>query len=130
MPEPGTFYWNELMTRDARRAMDFYKKTLGWNFTSMPMGEENGGDYHVATLNDKMIGGVMDISAPVYNGVPENWFSYIAVDDLDKRLALLKAEGGKVEREPWDVPGVGRIAIVTIPGGAMQGWMVPAVQPL
>ena len=64
----------------------------------------------------------------MFEGVPESWFAYIAVDDLDKRLKKLKDAGGKVIREPWDVPGVGRIAIVCDAGGAAQGWMVPAQQ--
>ncbi|SHF62065.1 hypothetical protein SAMN02745157_2565 [Kaistia soli DSM 19436] len=120
----GTFYWNELMTRDAARAMDFYTRTLGWSFNSMPMGEM--GDYHVAMMGETMVGGIMEMSGPMFEGVPDHWFSYIEVDDLDKRLALLTAEGGTVTQPPFEVPGVGMIAIVTIPGGAMQGWMVPA----
>ncbi|MCX5513809.1 VOC family protein [Kaistia algarum] len=123
MAEPGTFYWNELMTRDAARAKDFYAKTLGWTFDSMPMGE--AGDYHIAKVGDTMVGGIMELSGAQFEGVPDNWFSYIAVDDLDQRLALLKENGGMVIREPFDVPGVGRIAIIAIPGGAAQGWMVP-----
>jgi hypothetical protein len=123
MAEPGTFYWNELMTRDAARAKDFYAKTLGWSFDSMPMAEF--GDYHIAKVGDTMVGGIMELSGAQFEGVPDNWFSYIAVDDLDQRLALLKENGGMVIREPFDVPGVGRIAIIAIPGGAAQGWMVP-----
>ncbi len=122
----GTFYWNELMTRDAARAQDFYAKTLGWTFDSMPMGEF--GDYHVAMLGETMVAGIMQIGGPEFEGVPDSWFSYIEVDDLDARLALLTTEGGTVVRPPFDVPMVGRIAIVAIPGGAMQGWMVPERQ--
>ncbi len=44
----------------------------------------------------------------------------------DAKLKKVKDAGGKVIREPWDVPGVGKIAIVSDPLGAMQGWMVPA----
>jgi predicted enzyme related to lactoylglutathione lyase len=29
MANHGTFYWNELMTRDAEKAKDFYASTLG-----------------------------------------------------------------------------------------------------
>ena len=29
-------------------------------------------------------------------------------------------------REPFDVPGTGRIAILKEPGGAAIGWMTPA----
>lgn len=129
MTDHGTFFWNELMTRDAARAMDFYAKTLGWSYDTMPMGED--GDYHVAKIGDKMVGGIFPMTpGPMFDGIPENWFSYIAVDDLDKRLALLKAEGGTVMREPWDIPGVGRMAIIAIPGGAAQGWIVPSPSPM
>ena len=52
-----------------------------------------------------------------------------AVDDVDKRLEALKQAGGKIHREPFDVPGVGRIAMIEVPGGAAQGWMTPAEAP-
>jgi predicted enzyme related to lactoylglutathione lyase len=38
--------------------------------------------------------------------------SYLAVDDIDARLIKAKAAGATVMREPFDVPGVGRIAIL------------------
>ncbi|MBN9000204.1 MAG: VOC family protein [Rhizobiales bacterium] len=126
MTESGTFYWNELMTRDPDGAKAFYAKTLGWTFSDMPMGDD--GTYRVASVGDTMVAGIMDITAPQFDGVPDAWFSYVAVDDLDKRLALLKDNGGTVLREPFEVAGVGRIAIIAIPGGAAQGWMVPAPQ--
>jgi predicted enzyme related to lactoylglutathione lyase len=125
MAEHGTFYWNELMTRDAERAKNFYTKTLGWSFSDMPMGEGLG-TYHVAMLGSKPVAGIMTMPpGPMFEGLPEHWFAYIAVDDLDARLGLLKAEGGHVIREPFIVPTVGRIAIVADNGGAAQGWMVP-----
>ncbi len=68
--------------------------TLGWTYSSMPMGEM--GDYHVVMLGDTMVGGIMQIGGPDFENVPDNWFSYLEVDDLDKRLALLAAEGGTV----------------------------------
>jgi hypothetical protein len=123
MAENGHFYWNELMTRDAAKAKAFYGKTLGWTFDDMDMGP--GGTYHVAKMGDAMIGGIMTMSSDMA-GIPEHWFAYIAVDDLDGALKKLKANGGTVHREPFDVPGVGRIAIVADPGGAALGWMTPA----
>ncbi len=55
--------------------------------------------------------------------MPEHWFTYIAVDDVDSRVAKVEAAGGMVIRPPFDVPGVGRIAIVKDKGGAVCGWM-------
>lgn len=124
MAIPGTFYWNELLTRDAARAMDFYAKTLGWTYKSTPMGDM--GDYHIILNGDTMVGGIMPIGGPMFENIPDHWFSYIAVDDLAWRLASLETHGGTIVREPVDVENVGRIAIVSIPGAGTQGWMVPA----
>ena len=66
----------------------------------------------------------LDLALPP--GAPTCWFSYLEVDDVDKRIKKVKAAGGAVMREPWDVPTVGRIAIVKDSGGAVQGWMEPA----
>src|SRR5262245_47688963 len=96
----GTFYWNELMTRDVETAKRFYGETLGWTFDAMPMPE---GTYWVAKLDDGAVGGMFTMSGPDFEGVPENWFAYIAVDDIDTRLAAAKRAGATVMREPFEV---------------------------
>ena len=58
-------------------------------------------------------------------GVPPHWFSYLEVDDVDTRIAGVEANGGKVIRQPFDIPDVGRIAILADPTGAPIGWMTP-----
>lgn len=52
--------------------------------------------------------------------------SYIAVDNIDERLELAVAHGGEVIRPPFDVAGIGRIAILRDVGGAVQGWRTPS----
>jgi uncharacterized protein len=120
----GTFYWNELMTRDVERAKKFYADTLGWNFDAMPM--PGGGTYWLAKMGAAPVGGLFDISGGEYQGVPESWMSYIAVDDVDARVKKATAAGAKLMKPIFDVPGVGRIAILMQPGGAGVGWMTPA----
>ncbi len=92
------------------------------------MAMANGGTYTMIRQGDDMVGGMMMMEGEMFEGMPEHWFAYIAVDDVDKRLELLKAEGGKVLREPFEAEGVGRIAIVQDAGGAAHGWMTPAPQ--
>ena len=75
----GTFYWNELMARDIDGAKKFYADTMGWSFDSMPM--PGGGTYWVAKMGEEPVGGIFDISGPDYDGTPEGWMPYIAVDD-------------------------------------------------
>src|SRR6185312_14576175 len=103
----GTFCWNELMTRDVERVKKFYEETIGWTFSPMP------------------IAGMFPIDKPEFDGVPESWMSYLAVDDVDKRVAKAVKAGAKLMKPLFDIPGVGRIAILREPGGAGVGWMTP-----
>lgn len=124
MAEHGTFHWNELNTRDPEKARKFYADTLGWTFEGMPMGDS--GTYWVAVAGGKQVGGVFDMNAMQMPAeIPEHWMSYIAVDDVDARVAKAKAAGASLMRDPFDVPDVGRIAILKEPGGAVIGWMTP-----
>jgi len=120
----GTFYWNELMARDVEGAKKFYATTLGWSFDGMPT--PDGGTYWVAKMGEEPVGGMFDISGPDYTGVPEGWMSYIAVDNVDARVKKALAAGAKLMKPAFDVPGVGRIAVLMEPGGAGIGWMTPA----
>ena len=119
----GNFYWNELMTRDVEKAKKFYGDTIGWSYAAMPM--ENG-TYWVAKTGGAPVGGIFDIKAPQFAGVPESWMAYLAVDDVDARVKKAQAAGATLMRPIFDVPGVGRIAILREPGGAGIGWMTPA----
>lgn len=119
----GMFYWNELMTRDAARAKAFYGATLGWSYEAMPM---EGGVYWVAKIDGEAVGGVFTMQGSEFDGLPEHWFAYVAVDDVDARLAGVPKVGGTVIRPPFDIPGVGRIAIVQDATGAVIGWITPA----
>jgi hypothetical protein len=125
MTAHGAFHWNELMTHDVAKAKDFYAKTLGWTYEDMQMPDMDA-TYTIIKADGQMVGGMFPMSGPDFANVPDHWFTHLAVDDVDKRVKMLKHAGGKVHREPWDIPGVGRIAIIEIPGGAMQGWMTPA----
>ena len=129
MPEPasrgmhGSFYWNELLTRNVERAKRFYADTIGWTFE--PMAMEDGSTYWVAQTAGKPAGGIFPTDRPGFESVPEAWMSYLAVDDVDARVKKATAAGANLMRPIFDVPGVGRIAILTEPGGAGIGWITP-----
>ena len=123
MATNGSFYWNELMTRDAEAAKKFYGATLGWTFEAMAQGE--GATYWVAKVGEESIAGIYQIEKDDEE-TQEGWFAYVAVTDLSTALARATTEGGEVVREPWDVPGVGRIAIISDTEGNAMGWMTPS----
>ena len=122
MTAHGHFHWNELVTRDVGKAKKFYGDTIGWTFEGMPMPD---GTYWVAKMGDAYVGGLFPIGGPQWDGVPEHWMSYLAVDDVDARVKKAVAAGAKLMRPAFDIPGVGRIAILTEPGGAGVGWITP-----
>jgi predicted enzyme related to lactoylglutathione lyase len=119
----GHFHWNELMTRDVERAKQFYADTLGWSYNTMPM--PDGGSYTLAMVDDEPVAGIFDINDPEYKDVAEAWMAYIAVDNVDARVRKATRAGAKVMKPAFDVPDVGRIVILTEPGGAAIGWMTP-----
>ena len=67
--------------------------------------------------------------ARMFEGVPEHWFAYIAVDDVDARDE--KADGRRRQdhdASPSMSPNVGRIVIVQDNNGVMLGLMTPTAQ--
>jgi predicted enzyme related to lactoylglutathione lyase len=123
MASHGHFHWNELLARDVERAKKFYAETLGWTF--LPLPTDHGDMYWVARLGDTPVAGLFPTDRPDFEDVPERWMSYIAVDDVDARVKKAVAAGAKLMRPIFDVKGVGRIAILTEPGGAGIGWITP-----
>jgi len=93
----GNFYWNELMTHDPEGAKRFYAETIGWTYDAMPMPD---GTYWVAKMGDTPVGGIFPMSGPDFDGMPEQWMSYLAVDDVDARLKKATAAGAKIMYPP------------------------------
>jgi uncharacterized protein YndB with AHSA1/START domain/predicted enzyme related to lactoylglutathione lyase len=120
----GKFHWNELVTHDLERAKKFYAGTLGWRFEAMPMG--GGTTYWLVKVGDQAVGGMFDARGQGCNDVPEGWLPYIAVDDVDARVAKAVKAGAKVMKAAHDIPGVGRIVMLREPGGAGICWITPA----
>jgi predicted enzyme related to lactoylglutathione lyase len=118
----GAFMWNELMTADVEKAKSFYAKTVGWTIEEMKMPT---GSYWIAKAGGTPVAGMMNMTGMVPPGTPPHWFSYLEVDDVDRRAKDVETNGGKVHRPPFDIPDVGRIAIVADATGAMLGLMTP-----
>ena len=112
------FIWYDLMTPDVEGAKKFYSDVVGWNFTDQPPA------YHVANVGKIGVGGIME-TPPELGKMPPFWSGYIYVSDVDATCAKIKKLGGKVHREPWDIPGILRMAVVGDPTGANFNIMKP-----
>jgi len=118
----GVVCWSELAVHDLGRAQKFYGETLGWRFDLMPMPDMTYWIIHSGTAR---VGGMFQMAGPQFEKVPEHWLTYIAVDDVDARLEKAVAAGATIYKPAFDVPGVGRMAVLAEPGGAVVAWMTP-----
>jgi len=118
----GRFIWHELMTTDTGAAAGFYKKIVGWKTQPWPGGD----DYTIFLAGKQQAAGLMTLPAEAkQGGAPPNWISYIGTGDTDKTASRLEKLGGKVLRAPWNIPTVGRVAIVQDAQGAVFGLYTP-----
>jgi predicted enzyme related to lactoylglutathione lyase len=102
------FVWYELVTSDVAAAEAFYGKVVGWNAAAFDGGP---GPYKILSMKGKGVGGLMPL--------PENmsqpfWMGYVGTPDIEAAVARWKRAGGSVHRA-FDIPNVGRIALVSDP---------------
>ena len=105
------FVWYELVTHDIDAATSFYGTVLGWTATDFPGGADR---YAVVSAQGKGVGGVMMLPP----GMTEPfWMGYVGTPGIAVAVAKWKHAGGTVHRE-FEIPTVGRIALVSDPQGA------------
>ena len=117
-PNPkGDFIWYELMTPDAEGAKAFYDAVVGWNVSE---GAPEFGGYRMIGRSDGgNAGGVLPLTDEMQqHGARPTWLGYISVADVDLAVAAIGQAGGKGLMPAFDIPNVGRIALVADPQGA------------
>jgi predicted enzyme related to lactoylglutathione lyase len=114
---PGDFIWYELMTTDAEGAKAFYDAVVGWNIGE---GAEEYQGYRMINRSDgKFAGGVLPLTDEMtQHGARPTWLGYVNVANVDDAVAAIEKAGGKALMPPFDIPNVGRIAMVADPQGA------------
>jgi len=110
----GKFIWYDAMTTDMRAAQAFYTKAFGWS------AKDTGRSYTLFSAGSVDVGGLMPIPEDAKKrGVPPCWTGYIAVDDVDDYARRIAKAGGKIQRGPEDISGIGRFAVVADLHGAV-----------
>jgi predicted enzyme related to lactoylglutathione lyase len=120
----GRFVWQDLVTNDVNACRNFYGALLGWQFQET---ERNGRPYLIARAQGRLVGGI--IQRQDTSSQRAAWLSFLAVDDLERAVAMTTAAGGKVLREPVALRGLGRFAAVTDPQGAPLGLAHLDIEP-
>jgi len=112
---PSTFCWNELGTRDTKKAGEFYSNVFGWARNVQNFGPM---EYTMFANGDRPAGGMYGIT-PDMGNIPPHWLVYFAVDDCDAKVQKATELGATVMKPADDIPGVGRFAILRDPQSAV-----------
>ena len=120
MPErdgyiPGVPCWVDSNQPDPEAAAEFYGGLFGWE-TEDVMPPDSEVRYFMARIRGGDVAALGSIPA----GAPPNavWNTYIWVDDVDETASKVRDAGGTTLREPFDIPGFGRMAVFADPEGA------------
>ncbi len=120
-PKPGDFCWNELVTTNVPAAKKFYTGLLGWKTKPFDKGMT---DYTIIQKGKQGQGGIMKCPMP---GSPAQWIPYMLVADVDATVKKARKLRGKVYMPPFDIPTIGRIAVLADPQGAAFGIITPTM---
>jgi uncharacterized protein len=114
----GNFCWHEVATRDAATAKKFYSDIIGYSADDLEI-PGDGGTYTMLRVNGGDVAGLYEMNGEMFEGVPPHWMPYVWVDDVDATAARAKELGATLNAEPMDIPGVGRMAVLQDPTGAV-----------
>ena len=125
MARAQAFFWYELMTEDVEASLAFYEAVVGW--TSSPFANPTMTDpYVVLNAGESGVAGMMKTPQEVSAmGVHTAWRGYVHSEDTDATVERVRAAGGRVFREPGEIPQIGRFAVVSDPQGAVFLVMKP-----
>jgi predicted enzyme related to lactoylglutathione lyase len=120
---PGGVTWNELTAADAPAEANFYSQLFGYTVESQDMGT---GPYTILSRGPSM----EDYEAGIFPKPPQApasaWTIYFNVPDLDKAIVDVSKLDGQTISPIIQVPGIGRVAMVTDSLGAVFGVHEPA----
>ena len=119
-PAPGTPCWFDLVSPDAAAAAAFYAALFGWTYDVA--GPEHG-HYRMAMVDGRPAAGIGQRQEGTET--PSAWTVYLAADDAATMAQRATGLGGSVVVQPMEVPGMGHMAIVQDPGGAVFGLWQP-----
>ena len=122
----GSIFWVECHSTGAAADLAWLEKSFGMTGKAMESSDGSGPPGGYTILHDNRgqpLGGIMTSMTP---DKPSFWLTWVAVDDVDACLGRIDKLGGKALNQPMDMKGIGRMAVVMDPSGAVFGVITPA----
>jgi uncharacterized protein len=116
--EPGSWTWNNLMTRDVEAAQDFYGQVFGWTAAQADGAPDFIWNWQVDGQRwPEGLAGLMRVGSDMPLDAPPHWQVYLMVESADAAVENNKAAGGSLIFGPLDTP-IARMVVVVDPQGA------------
>jgi uncharacterized protein len=106
---PGKFVWRDLMTDDISSVKKFYSELFGWTYIDVG---ESDNDYSVILHEGKPIAGIFKLRDVKADQKYSQWISYLSVADMNQAINYVKASGGSIYRESFELPNRGSVSFV------------------
>ena len=119
---PGAMCWNQLASRNIEASKRFYGTVFGWESNTTPYETST---YTSFRLDGREIAGMVEMDRSWPRGLPSHWMTHLRVDDCDAVAAEAVELGGEISVEPYEVPQIGRTAVIGDPHGAVFSILTP-----
>lgn len=114
-PVIGSIAWHDLTVENADEIRKFYEQVIGWNSSSLSMG-----DYDDFCMNEpaggETVAGICHTRGENAK-LPPQWLVYITVENVKKSAKQCADLGGKIIDGPRDLSGK-PFCVIQDPGGA------------
>ncbi|GAA1802487.1 VOC family protein [Planosporangium flavigriseum] len=108
----GSPCWADVSTPDPVASRTFYGGLFGWTWRDASVD-----GYVNFYLGDQAVAGLRAVP----ESAPTGWMPYVATDDADATIALVRDNGGSVLSGPAELSDAARIAVVADAAGAAFG---------
>ena len=118
LADPGDWIWIQLLSRDAKKASEFYHTVGGYEVIENTL-SNRWNDYVLASKGyaRATVRTIPKTDAPIQ----PSWLPFVRVKSVSDSLARAKQLGGKVWIEPKPELFDGKVAVITDPTGAAIG---------
>ncbi|MEO0651964.1 MAG: VOC family protein [Planctomycetota bacterium] len=117
MPNPIAHF--AIAANDCQRAKTFYESVFGWTFE--PWGPPNF--WRIHTTPDGIHGALQERREPLQGSGSHGFECTIAVEDVQATVAAIESAGGKLTLPPFELEGVGTLAMFEDTEGNRVGAM-------
>src|SRR5262245_1081199 len=117
LAEPGDWIWIQLLSRDARKAAEFYRDVAGYEVVENAA--DRSSDY--VLVSEGYARATVRTISSARPQVQPTWLPFVRVKSASESLALAKRLGGRALLEPRPELFEGRVAVVADPTGAAIG---------